>query len=555
MITRNTQSGGGPKRRRRPRQGRVVSTILGVGFLALSGGLTAAQDIGPSTTVDPYLLPTHADVKTASILTFGDLDADNGYKMVGIPDGLGAFRNLTIDKKKASSKSGKGLSEAAHQFTLLMNHELGNTLGVTRDHGSIGSFISEWTIDRRTLEVIKGQDLTESPATVFTWNGTSYVSGTTTWNRFCSADLPALGAFYFKKGKNGTGTLDRIFLNGEETDAGRAFAHIATGPHKGESWQLPRLGRVAFENVLASPYAQDKTVVVTMDDASANTFLITPPDPTKGDFPSELHVYIGGKQKSGHPIEQAGLTNGKLYGVRVFLESDPTNPLIGEDNTNGLGNTTTGYIGKGRFTLTTVGDAGDVSGLTEVQLQQDDIDKKIFRLQRIEDEAWDPSHPNDFYFVTTASFSGNSRLWRLRFEDIRNPEKGGSIEILLKGDEGHKMLDNITIDRIGRILLQEDVGSQPRLGKIWLYGIESGNFIEVAHHNEKFFQAGGSDFLTEDEESSGIIDASKILGDGWFLLDVQAHKKLATTGPEAELVELGQLLALYIDPVLEAAGK
>jgi hypothetical protein len=341
-------------------------------------------------------------------------------------------------------------------------------------------------------------------------------------------------------------------LNGEETDAGRAFAHIATGPHKGESWQLPRLGKVAFENVLASPYSQENTIIVTMDDGSANTFLTTPPNPT--DFPSELHVYVGKKQASGHAIERAGLTNGKLHGVKVFL-SDPNSPLAGEDNTYGLGNAGSGFIGKAKFTLVEMGASGDVSAMNEVQLEQDDIDKKIFRMQRIEDGAWDPrkSHANDFYFVTTASFSTNSRLWRLRFNDIKQPEKGGTIEILLKGDEGQKMFDNMTVDGIGRILLQEDVGNQARLGKIWLYGIDSGNLIEVAHHNEKFFQLGGANFLTQDEESSGIIDANKILGDGWFLLDVEAHINISAT--DAELVERGQLLAMYVDPSIEASAS
>jgi len=51
-----------------------------------------------------------------------------------------------------------------------------------------------------------------------------------------------------------------------------------------------------------------------------------------------------------------------------------------------------------------------------------------------------------------------------------------------------------------------------------------------------------STFLTQDEESSGIIDASDVLGNGWYLLDVQAHLKSA----DPELVEGGQLLAMYI---------
>jgi hypothetical protein len=53
-----------------------------------------------------------------------------------------------------------------------------------------------------------------------------------------------------------------------------------------------------------------------------------------------------------------------------------------------------------------------------------------------------------------------------------------------------------------------------------------------------------SSFITNDEESSGLIDAEHILGKGWFLLDVQVHK--ASLDPE--LVEDGQLLAMYVDP-------
>jgi hypothetical protein len=43
-------------------------------------------------------------------------------------------------------------------------------------------------------------------------------------------------------------------MNGEEVSGGRAWARIATGPHSGEAWQLPRLGHMAYENAVASPF-------------------------------------------------------------------------------------------------------------------------------------------------------------------------------------------------------------------------------------------------------------------------------------------------------------
>ena len=480
-------------------------------------------NIGPSTTTEPYLVPSVPGVKFISLLTVGD--SIEGYRMVGIPDGLGAF---------ASSNG---------NFTLLMNHELGGTSGIVRAHGSKGAFVSRWIIDRATLKVRRGQDFTQTPNDVYTFDPATdhYLQGTIAWQRFCSGDLAKEGAFYY----NGLGTTERIYLNGEEittvansvvVDQGRAWARVATGGHAGETWHLPLMGRMAYENLVASPHPQEKTIVALLDDSSINTApLIT------SSVPSEVYFYIGRKKKHGHPIVAAGLTNGNFYGVKVSVEG---NPVTEESNDFGLGIAATGFVGKGRFSLH---DMGDVSDLTAVQIEELSFAARVTRLQRVEDGAWDPARRNDFYFVTTASLTANCRLWRLRFDDIERPEKGGTIEILLKGNEGQGMLDNVTIDHRGRILMDEDPGGDDRVAKIWLYDISSGGFIQVGEHNPKFFDPtilNNSAFLTNDEESSGIIDAEHILGEGWFLLDVQAHR----TNPDPELVEFGQLLAMYVDP-------
>lgn len=187
---------------------------------------------------------------------------------------------------------------------------------------------------------------------------------------------------------------------------------------------------------------------------------------------------------------------------------------------------------------------------------EETIQKDVFRMQRIEDGAWDPrrQHANDFYMVTTASLTSNSRPWRWRFDDIEHPEKCGTIEILPQGNEGHKMLDNIGMDNHGRLIMQEDPGGNDRLAKVWLHNVDKGNLVEIAEHNPKFFDrqllgpgTPGPAFLTTNEESSGVFDAEGLLGRGWFLLDVQAH----TANPDPELIEEGQLLAIYVDPTVE----
>jgi len=164
-----------------------------------------------STSASSYLVPTGTHVSFTPIITVGDTvpqadGATNGvpgaYRMVGIPDGLGAFDN------------GDGT------FTVLMHHELPNTSGIVRDHGSKGAFVSRYVIDKATLNVISGDDLIKQ-IMLFdpTANGGAggYVPATTALNRICSADLPAVSALF----NAGLGTTERIFMSGEETAGGR----------------------------------------------------------------------------------------------------------------------------------------------------------------------------------------------------------------------------------------------------------------------------------------------------------------------------------------------
>lgn len=471
-----------------------------------------------------YLIPSAPNVEFQPLLTVGDSVPQTGggsYRMAGIPDGLGAFDN------------GNGT------FTVLMNHELSNTVGVPRDHHGTdvngkGAFVSRWVIDKDSLQVLEGDDLIKS---LYVWNTSTdeYVVGSgalSYLNRFCSADLPETSAFY--NAVTGLGTTERIFMNGEETTNGRAFAHVVTGAGAGTSWELPWLGKFAWENSVASPLAQDKTIVMGLDDSSRSFSSEGAADP------SELLVWVGQKQNTGTDIQKAGLVNGVLHGVRVgtpgSYDANESSVTSGE-----------------RFELVGLTDQTDNS--TAAPLQTESISKTITQFRRIEDGAWDPNHPNDFYFVTTDRFgaTGFSKLWRLRFDDVTHPEAGGKIEILISGggagsntDQGTgEMFDNITIDAMGRVILQEDVGNNAHLGKVWIHDIESGATLELGRHSTDLFLATSSNYIgTQDEESSGVIDVSQILGEGTYLMDVQVHKNISATEPE--LVEMGQLVLMRV---------
>lgn len=466
----------------------LIPALL-LGGIVTAAAFAATAVTGPSSSQSPYIVPSQEGVIAKSILTVGD--SVGGYRLVGIPDGIGAYKD----------KAGK--------LTVLLNHELPANRGTVRSHGATGAFVSRWSIDRHDLSVESGGDLIQSVAT---WNAATGAHNAAAKGvaigRLCSGDLPADTALYDRRTK--LGYDGRLFLSGEETGAeGRAFAHAQDGI----SYELPALGKFSWENSVANPATGTKTVVVGTDDST----------------PGQVYVYVGEKKGAGNPAERAGLTGGKLFGIKV-----PGMPIE------------TPNTGVASGTAFTAVDLGDVAAKTGAQLEAMSDAGGVTEWQRPEDASWDPSNPTDLYFVITANFANQSKLYRLRFADPADPAAGGTVDQLLDGTEdggsGERlhMLDNMVVDARGQAMLQEDPGGQDYLARIWQYEIATDTLTEVARHDAARFT--GANRLTNDEESSGIVDAGEILGKGWYLLDVQAHYAQA----EPELVEGGQLLALYV---------
>lgn len=513
----------------------LPTAALAALVLAAPGHAQSVQ--GPSSSRTPYLVGTAATGvvrNITSIVTTMDLVPLTGapastYMFGGIPDGLGAFDN------------GDGT------VTVLCNHELGNTVGTTRRHGAIGSYVSELIIDKNTLAVVSAQDLI---ANVIDGNGVVHNAASNnglTLNRFCSADLPAVSAFY--NSASGLGTTERIFMHGEEGGAnGWQMATVATGANRGNSYILPRFnlstngsgltGVGGWENALASPFEQDLTIVIGNNDGGT------------GIMNNSVAVYIGAKTNSGSEVDRAGLTNGQLYFVNVT-----GNPAEIVNTTTRATNITSGT----RFTL------GGTSSTV---------------FSRPEDGQWNPTNPRQYYFVTTdrldtatstgtnqtigatgaTNQQGRSRLWRLTFDDITNPLNGGVIDLLIDGSKaGQKvnMLDNMTVAPNGRVYMTEDTGNTTYLGKIWAYEPATDTLVQLMKFDPARWgelavnggTPGAQSPWTNDKESSGIIDVTDMFphaaDEAVLLLDVQDHSSNAAVA-NATTVEGGQLLLVRV---------
>jgi hypothetical protein len=515
---------------------KILSVMVKVAIAAMAVPVMAGQGI--SSSAAPYLQAVAPGVKFTSVLTTGDA-ANNGYHMVGLPDGLGAYDNDD------------------GTFTVLMNHELGNTVGIPRAHNPStgkGAFVSEWVIDKNTLQVISGGDLIQR---VYGWDAltqsSSITSSAVNFNRFCSADLPARGAFYNNKSR--LGSKAKIFMNGEESGStGYAMAHVASRADKGNSYILGKFnlatngsGSAAvggWENLLANPNSGDKTVVIGTNDGGT------------GIMNNSVAVYVGNKTNTGSEVDKAGLTNGVLKFIKVDGANDNSGSTADEFSDTTA--RTTKIVSRTAFTLS--------DGVT---------DTNVTTFSRPEDGAW--SDAKTFYFVTTDQIDetdlpggtkkGGTRLWKLNFNADYT---GGTIDVVVDAAtwdvalSGPKpvMFDNISVNVDGTLTLQEDVGGADHNGKMWLYAPKNASMTMLSKFDPILFGDVVEDSVTfgthtNDEETSGVIDITRILDreddKRYSLLVAQNHASadklqgldaIDSSATAAELVQGGQLLVM-----------
>ena len=140
-----------------------------------------------------WLKSTSEGWKIMPLLNVGDAVGKKNYRMVGIPDGLGALDN------------GDGT------LSIYMNHEIGKDQGKSRRHFGRGGFVSHWTLDIATLKITAGEDLIQQ-VKIWSPEMQQYMTSPAySFNRLCSADLPPLSALYDVA--SGKGFNGRLFMN------------------------------------------------------------------------------------------------------------------------------------------------------------------------------------------------------------------------------------------------------------------------------------------------------------------------------------------------------
>ena len=524
---------------------RGIAVISATAFLAISAA--------PANAAAPVYV--EAVASSATLTPFASAgDMVGTYLVPGIPDGLGVLKN-------------------GNSLRIITNHEWSATnavaAGRTTAGGLVsGSFLSDMTYDLTSQKVTKAVDLFKdvvwydyttgkygqnpvAPAGAAAKDSFGTLNHSYLLNRFCSGSLAPAGSFFDKA--SGFGVNDAVFLAGEEGgDESRAFATNLT---TGQLVQLPALGLAAWENVIPVPTKGKTTALMVNEDGAATD--------------SQQWMYVGTKTKTGTWYEKAGFTNGKSYVVAAAAGAAVANDA--EIRTK---------YGKNKpFAIT----FAEVNTKANGKDQNIEANAKGIEFARVEDGHFDPKKPNDYYFVTTQSDSDplnkavaattpnpatptvsrdGGALWRIRFNDVSKPLGGATLELLLDGSEDIYMSkpDNIAVDSFGNVLIQEDPGNNAHLARIVSYRISDGKVGTIAKFKAEYFTSTGASFITQDEESSGIVDittelrTSKSDTASYYMFVAQIHATPAKSRPDldpadatlAKAVEGGQWYILKI---------
>ena len=500
----------------RKRSGVLAAAVA----IAVAGGASAAID----ASVKNYATSLVSEYETVKLISVGDTipetsDPSKQFKMVGIPDGLGAHRGPRGTR------------------IVYMNHELGSAVQsepVVGQPLNRGAFVSKLVL-KEDGAVQSGERAYDSVYIGDTLVGPAAEVGNATrgFSRFCSGSLagPQQGfdrPIYFANEEDG---------NAATTFTGRGGLSVAIFDN--EAHALPDLGSFAWENTLVQSGTGDRTVIMGMEDGPSAL------DRTVEN--SQLYMYVGEKKRTpgATVLERNGLVGGKLY-VFVARNANIASELNFQEGTIG-----------GKWV-----EIPGAGAMTSAQLEAASDAVRAMAFARPEDGAFNTRNDDEFFWVTTGGAAGANTLGRIYSLELdeRDATKPAKLTVEVNADAviadgGDTAVSPDNIDVSGKYLMvQEDGTSQSRPvmaakgrdGSIWRFELDDDSGIEEDSATRVVtLSPPGRDGVPVGPgvwETSGIIDGTGLFGGGSWLFDVQAHPP--TTFPGTNTVEDGQLLLL-----------
>jgi hypothetical protein len=457
--------------------------------------LVAEPAFAVKTSRPPQLVPTAPGVVVDPILSTSDIVPDGQtpqYEMSGIPDGLGAWVKQHRGHRNHPSRHAKGT------FHVLMNHELGVTFPMLPP--GVDARISDLTINRQTLDVRSAKYLLRG----------TVAEG---FERFCSATLQMIHGtpWYF----TGEEAIDGV---PPAPPAGHDGSSIALNAKTGNWVETEHFGHLQHENIVPMKLSK--------------WFFLTTDDDFRDGQDAYLYAYIAKTFKGAISGDQ-----GSLYVWKA-------------DNANAIDSTD---IAKGQTLTGQFVPITQAENANSVTLKQAAATKGAFKFDRLEDAALYKQVKGRYYFSDTGKAPRTTRGRVYQFDVKKGDPTKASLKLVLDGDAGDGFAnpDNLDTAR-GKVVFQEDRESAFRdedYNRVLVYDINAGTLTSVARVNTPASLRKGT------WESSGVTNASHILGRGWWFTDVQAHSTLIsqpgpTLIPDSSTGEDGQLQAVYIPQTL-----
>lgn len=496
------------------------SVLAAVAATAVVAGAATAA-IAPIDVYADSLTPQYTTVR---LISSGDTvpetsDPSRTFQMVGIPDGLGAYRSPGGTR------------------TVLVNHELTSAslsepvLGRPLNRGAFVSKLvlgadGTVTSGERAYDTVYLDDTLVGPAA-------EVGNATRAFSRFCSGDLagPEVGfdrQIYFANEEDGTPA---------NTFDGKGGLSVAI--FDDEAHALTDLGHFGWENTLVQPGTGARTVIMGMEDGPAEY------DPAKEN--SQLYMYVGVKKRTpgATVLERNGLVGGKLY-------------VLAAKNAR--------INGEVQFQEGTIGakwvEIPGADAMDEAQLDAASDAVHAFDFARPEDGAFNSRNDAEYFFNTTGGGIGVNELGRIYSLalDKKDSTKPAKLTIEVNADQviadgGDTAISPDNMDVNGRYLMvQEDgtaesrvvMGAKGRDGSIWRFDLDGSSGIKGDTPTRVVtLSPPGRDGVAVGPgiwETSGIIDTDGLFGGGSWLFDVQAHSPTAAPAPNT--VEDGQLVLL-----------